>query len=182
MVKDKRVEDRQALERLLDVCGADRTRWPARERLRFASFIGEDEGAKRLLAEADALDSLLDRAPRASEARERALQERIVAAALRSSETKLAVVSNRSLAPAASSLRARLPGLRGFGGGRVKAEWPVAALLAASLVMGVILGSAGTLDRAVQEVAEISGYTTAPDTSQVALGEEIVAPVDEDLL
>ena len=48
--------------------------------------------------------------------------------------------------------------------------------------MGVILGSAGTLDTAVQEVAEISGYTTSTDTSQVALGEEIVAPVDEDLL
>jgi hypothetical protein len=184
MAKDKRAEDRQALERLLDVCGADRTRWPARERLRFASFIGEDEGAKRLLAEADALDSLLDRAPRASEARERALQERIVAAALRSSETKLAVVGGRALVPGASSLRGKLPGVRGFGFGRggVKTEWPAAALLAASLVMGVILGSAGTLDRAVQEVAEISGYTTATETSQVALGEEIVAPVEEDLL
>ena len=97
MAKDKRAEDRQALERLLEVYGADRTRWPARERLRFASFIGEDDGAKRLLAEADALDSLLDRAPRASEARERALQERIVAAALRSSETKLAVVPSRAM-------------------------------------------------------------------------------------
>ena len=182
MVKDRRAEDRQALERLLDVCGADRTRWPARERLRFASFIGEDEGAKRLLAEADALDSLLDLAPRASEARERALQERIVAAALRTSEARLAVVPGRAVVPAASSLRGKLPAVRGFGGGRVKAEWPAAALLAASLVMGVILGTAGTLDRAVQEVAEISGYTTATDASQVALGEEIVAPVDEDLL
>jgi hypothetical protein len=182
MVKDRRAEDRQALERLLDVCGADRTRWPARERLRFASFIGEDEGAKRLLAEADALDSLLDLAPRASEARERALQERIVAAALRSSETRLAVVPGRPLAPEASSLRAKLPVLRGLSGVRVKREWPAAVLLAASLVMGVILGSAGTLDRAVQEVADISGYTTAVDSSQVALGDEIVAPADEDLL
>jgi hypothetical protein len=179
MVKDKRAEDRQALERLLDVCGADRTRWPARERLRFASFIGEDEGAKRLLAEADALDSLLDLAPRASEARERALQERIVAAALRSWETRLAVVSSRAVAPAASSLRSKFPV---FAGWHVSREWPVAALLAASLVMGVVLGSAGTLDRAVQEVADISGYTTVTDAAQVALGDEIVAPVDEDLL
>ena len=179
MVKDRRAEDRLALERLLDVCGADRTRWPARERLRFASFIGEDEGAKRLLAEADALDSLLDLAPRASEARERALQERIVAAALRSSETRLAVVASRAAVPAASSLRSRFPV---FARGRVSREWPVVALLAASLVMGVVLGSAGTLDRAVQAVAEASGYTAASDPSQVALGDEIVAPVDEDLL
>jgi hypothetical protein len=179
MVKDKRAEDRQALERLLDVCGADRTRWPARERLRIASFIGEDEGAKRLLAEADALDSLLDLAPRASEARERALQERIVAAALRSSEIRLAVVSSRAVAPVASSLRSKYPV---FGKGRVSRDWPAAALLAASLVMGVVLGSAGTLDKAVQEVADISGYTTVTDPSQVALGDDIVAPVDEDLL
>ena len=182
MVKDRRAEDRQALERLLDVCGADRTRWPARERLRFASFIGEDDAAKRLLAEADALDSLLDLAPRASEARERALQERIVAAALRSSDTRLAVVRGNAVVPTAPSLRAKLPYFSGLDGRRVRRDWPAVALLAASLVMGVILGSAGTLDRAVQEVAEASGYASTVDASQVALGDEIVASADEDLL
>ena len=81
---DKRAEDREALERLLDIYGADRTRWPARERLRFAGIVGEDKVAARMLAEADALDRLLEQAPRASGADVEALKERIMAAALRS--------------------------------------------------------------------------------------------------
>ena len=34
-----------------------------------------------------------------------------------------------------------------------RGQWPAAALLAASLVLGVLLGSAGTFDATVQEVA-----------------------------
>jgi len=180
---DKRTEDRQALERLLEVYGADRTRWPARERLRFASFIGEDEPAQRLVAEATALDSLLDRAPRASEAREHVLKERIVAAALRSADTKLAVVAgsgadNATRWPAwmrPASLASSL------GKAPARTEWAVATVMAASLVIGVMLGSAGTFDSTVQEVAEVSGLATAADTAQLALGEDITF-ADEDLL
>jgi hypothetical protein len=61
-------------------------------------------------------------------------------------------------------------------------EWPAAALLAASLVVGVMLGSAGTLDSTVQEVAEATGFATAGETSQVALSEDILAIADEELL
>ncbi len=92
---DKRAEDREALERLLDIYGADRTRWPARERLRFAGIVGEDKVAARMLAEADALDRLLEQAPRASGADVEALKERIMAAALRSGAPQLAVVAGR---------------------------------------------------------------------------------------
>jgi hypothetical protein len=179
---DKRAEDRQALERLLEVYGAERTRWPARERLRFAGFIAEDEAAKRLVSEASALDALLDLAPRASEAHERALQERIVAAALRSSETKFAVVGGGGAAPQ-FSLRSRLSSLTsGFGKAPAGREWPAAALLAASLALGVFLGSAGTFDSTVQRVADVAGLSASTDTSQLARGEDIVAVADEDLL
>jgi hypothetical protein len=181
MTKDTRAMDRQALEHLLDVCGADRTRWPARERLRFASFISEDEEARRLVAESAALDALLDRAPSASEDREHALKERIVAAALRSSETKLAVVTAGGEAPA----MARVPTwLRGAPSARAhqRQEWPAAALLAASLVVGVMLGSAGTFDATMQQVAEATGIDTPAETSQLALGEDVFASSEEDLL
>jgi hypothetical protein len=182
MVKDRRAEDRQALERLLEVYGADRTRWPARERLRFASFIAEDAGAKRLLAEAAALDSLLDLAPRASEAREHALQEHIFAKAVRSSDKKLAVVGGRATPRKETRTVLSRLGLGGVGGTRFTREWPAAALLAASLMLGVYLGSAGTLDTALQQAAEATGLTVATDTTQVAVGEEIVASAEEDLL
>lgn len=179
-MKDNRAEERAALERLLDVCGADRTRWPARARLRFASFIASDEAAKRLVQEAAALDDLLDRAPRASEAREGALQERIVAAALRSVETKLAVVGGAPAAPPAPRARFNVPA---FAKSAFRSEWPAAAMLAASLVVGVLLGSAGTLDPAMQQVASMTGISTEADSSsQVAYGDDLIAFADEDLL
>jgi hypothetical protein len=176
---DRRAEDRQALERLLDIYGADRTRWPARERLRFASIIAEDKAAARLLAEADALDRLLDRAPRTSEVRMHALKERIVAAAVRSGHGGLAVVPTGALPGQRLRSWARRPAL-GFSG----SEWPAAAVLAASLVLGVLLGSAGTFDTTVQKVAEVTGFSTTADTSQLALGDDVdgQAPADEDLL
>lgn len=174
MTKDKRAEDRQALERLLEVYGADRTRWPARERLRFASLVAEDDASRRLLAEATALDSLLDLAPKASAAREHALKERIVAAALRQAEPRFAVVarSTESGAPGWRAWARRAPASSG---------WVAGGVLAASLFVGVLMGSAGTFDTAVQQVAEAAGYSTA-DTSHLAQGDEMVASADEDVL
>jgi hypothetical protein len=152
--------------------------------LRFASFICEDEGARRLVTESAALDALLDRAPRAGEARERALKERIVAAALRSSEVRPTVVPMP-----AKTKASRLPAwLRQAGfapspaGLRGRREWSAAALMAASLVVGVMLGSSGTFDSTVEEVAQATGYATAGDTSQLALGEDIFTTSDEELL
>ena len=176
---DRRAEDRQALERLLDVYGADRTRWPARERLRFASFIAEDKAAARLLAEADALDRLLDRAPRTSEVRMHALKERIVAAAVRTGHGGLVVVPAGASAGGKLASWGRRPA-PGFSG----SEWPAAAVLAASLVLGVLLGSAGTFDTTMQGVAAATGFSTTADTSQLALGDDVdgQAPADEDLL
>src|SRR4029079_5524911 len=92
---NKRAEDREALERLLDIYGADRTRWPARERLRVAGVIGEDRSSARMLAEADALDRLLEQAPRASSADVEALKERIMAAALRAKAPQLPASAER---------------------------------------------------------------------------------------
>jgi hypothetical protein len=182
---DKRAEDREALERLLDIYGADRTRWPARERLRFAGIVGEDKVAARMLAEADALDRLLEQAPRASGADVEALKERIMAAALRSGAPQLAVVAGRKagvVQPSSAARRGPAFATR-FGRG----EWPAAAMLAASLVIGVMLGSAGTLDTTMQQMAEVTGLSTATDnvntdSSQLALGEEIEGQSDEDLL
>ena len=179
---DKRAEDREALERLLEIYGADRTRWPARERLRFAGVIGDDKVAARMLAEAGALDRLLEQAPRANGADIDALKERIMAAALRSGPPQLAVVASGQ--PASGRVMPVLGRRPAFAAMFGRGEWPAAALLAASLVLGVMLGSAGTFDATMQEMAEVTGLTSAPsDTSQLALGEEIEGQQpDEDLL
>jgi hypothetical protein len=178
---DKRAEDREALERLLDVYGADRTRWPARERFRFAGIAGEDKVAARMLAEANALDRLLEQAPRASGADVEALKERIMAAALRSGAPQLAVVAGGKAGVAQpNSATKRGPAFATrFGRG----EWPAAAMLAASLVLGVMLGSAGTFDATMREVAQVTGFdSSTTDNSQLALGEDIYGQTDEDLL
>lgn len=176
--KYREAEDREALARLLEVHGADRTRWPARERLQFASVISEDKAAARLLAEAQALDRLLDKAPRPSEAGIDALKERIMAAALRTREPQLTVITGSKPASVRTwpaqwhrpALAARF------------AELPAAAVLAASLVLGVMLGSAGTFDATVQEVAQVAGFGSTSDGSQLALGDEAYGQTDEDLL
>jgi hypothetical protein len=180
--KDRRAEDRQALERLLEIYGADRTRWPARERLRFASLVAEDDAARHLMAEATALDSLLDLAPKASAAREHALKERIDAAALRQTGPRFAVVA-RASDDAGQGWKAwvRRPSLSHA---PASSGWAVGGLLAASLFVGVLLGSAGTFDTAVQQMAEATGYTTsvADASSHLALGDEIVSTSDEEVL
>jgi hypothetical protein len=179
----RRAEERQALTRLLEVYGADRTRWPARERLQFAGLIAEDKDAQRQMCEAAALDELLDRASSASKDREHALKERIMAAALRSVETKLAVVDGDGTARSPQISRMRPAMARGRMASRH--EWPAAAMLAASLFVGVLLGSAGTVDTTVQEVAEATGLATADATghsSQLAFGDDLVAFAEEDLL
>jgi len=176
--KDRRAEDREALERMLEIYGADRTRWPARERLRFASVISEDKASARLLAEAEALERLLDRAPRVSEGNVEALKERIVAAALRSQRPQLAAVAGGKAVSGKSSWLGQLRRPEwSFG------EWPTAAVLAASLMMGVVLGSAGTFDTTMQEVASVAGFSTgSSDNAHLALGDDVFGQSEEDLL
>jgi molybdopterin converting factor small subunit len=181
--KDTQATDREALARLLEIHGADRTRWPARERLRFAGVISEDKAAAKLLAEAAALDRLLDQAPRASDSGVEALKERIMAAALRTHEPHLAVIAGGkkiAVLPQAQRGRRSLPG-RSLAGRFV--EWPAAAVLAASLVLGVMLGTTGTVETTMQEVAQAAGFGSGTsDTAQLALGDDALGQIDEDLL
>ena len=60
--------------------------------------------------------------------------------------------------------------------------WAAGGLLAASLVVGVLLGSAGTFDTAVQQVAEATGYSVTDTSSHLALGDEMVSASDEEVL
>jgi hypothetical protein len=176
--KDTQATDREALARLLEIHGADRTRWPARERLRFAGVISEDKTAAKLLAEAEALDRLLDQAPRASVAGIEALKERIVAAALRTHEPQLAVIAGgKKVAVLPHAQRGRRSLTTRF------VEWPAAAVLAASLVLGVMLGTTGTVGMAMQEVAQVAGFGNGTsDGAQLALGDDALGQIDEDLL
>ena len=169
------------LERLLDVYGSDRTRWPVEARASAGHLAARDRAARRLLAEAEALDRALERAPLPTLAQEAAMAERIVAAARRTPRivAGAGVEAGRPPITAGDNV-VQLPALRGprqwlsaktaFGG--------VASALAASLALGVFLGlsslSQGVLP-AVEQMTGIPLGSNGPVVAQIDL-------LDEDLL
>ena len=162
-------------ERLLDVYGGDRTRWPAEARAAAAQLVARDAKARRMLAEAEALDRVLERAPLPSLAVEAALAERIVAAAQRSPRI-VKIASGQSSVVSLPDGRALPPqrsaswklGLRG--------DVRAAALLAASLMVGIFIGISNVPQSVVPALADLAG----PDRGAYSLAQ--VEPYDEDVL
>lgn len=195
--------DRQAriarLKALVEVHGGDRERWPASDRLDMARLIAEDAGARAIVAEAQALDRVLDRAPGLDAGRLEDLTHKIVAAAR--TEGRWQGDAAEAARDRAYQGKARLGG-EATAGGRISPEppadkswWlaamlhgpgrgPVAsvAMLAASLVMGVLIGFSATsadLGTSTQNVAETGIDSVA---QQLVLGEDSLDTVIEDLL
>jgi hypothetical protein len=162
--QERKAVEMEALQRLLESHGADRTRWPARDRLRFAQMIAEDAEARRLVAEATALDSLLELAPAPSLEREQEIGARILALAQAEPRAVEKEVELRARA------RVQRPGLR---------HLPAAALLAASLLVGVFAGTSGVIER----LLDAAGLGRAADVQQATLDEEVGKFLDaEELL
>jgi hypothetical protein len=142
------------LQHVLDIYGADRTRWPAADRLDLAGFIASNASAREALAEATALDRLLDKAPRVSIERERALARRIVTAAAPLARPSSVVPLRRPVQARSLSRRA-------------------AALMAASLMLGIFAGASGNLAPAFDFVAEAMGLSD--DEPELALANETIS-------
>ena len=167
-------------ERLLDVYGSDRTRWPVEARASAGQLVARDKAARRLLAEAEALDRTLERAPLPSLAEEAALADRILAAARRSPRmVPIAKNDAGAMARRAIDNVVRLPSLRtrprwlarsAFGG--------AAGMLAASLALGVFIGLSSVSLRVLPALEDMTGITFGSGSHVVAQ----VDLLDEDLL
>jgi hypothetical protein len=159
-----------ALERVLERFGSDRTRWPAPVRRDLAGLLAGNAEAKTRLSEAEALDRLLDLAPQ-PEIDTRALADRIVAAAI--AET-----------PAAAPVPKARVAWASLGRRTSEGQWPAAALLAASLVLGTVFGLTGTLDQAVAPLVADASYEaeTEIDSDQIAFDADAFSMFEEDLL
>ncbi len=142
------------LQHLLDIYGADRTRWPAADRLDLSGLIATVPEAKAAVAEALALDRLLDKAPRVSIERERALARRIVSLAAPNALTSNVTPLRR---PAVTRALLR----------------PATALMAASLMLGIFAGASGNLSPAIDFVAEAIGL--ADDEPELALANDTIS-------
>jgi hypothetical protein len=166
------------LERLLDVYGSDRTRWPVDARSGAGQLATHDKAARRLLGEAEALDRVLERAPLPSLVREAALADRIIAAAQRSPR-----IVHIDDAPAPKAAIAAENVIR-WPGGRDRSRWVrseagrVAGLFAASLLCGIYFGVSNVAQGALEDVAGMTfGASTSSGPTLAQLD-----PLDEDLL
>lgn len=161
------------LERLLDVYGSDRTRWPVDARSGAGQLATRDKAARRLLGEAEALDRVLERAPLPSLAREAALADRIIVAAQRS--PRIVHIDDAPAPTAAAENVIRWPGVRD------RSQWlrsdagRVAGLFAASLLCGIYFGLSNVTQGALESVASSTfdaGAGTGPTLAQLDLLDE----------
>jgi anti-sigma factor RsiW len=173
---DKRWADLTALERVLEVYGSNEERWPAAERARLGAVIQTDRKATAMLAQVRALDRVLAYAPRPSAASEQALADRIVQAAVADTARRAAPAGSNVIAwpeRGRAAVPARTP---------VRAAWPAAALLAASLVAGVFVGFSGQATPAMQAVAGAVGLEAGEDAVNLAFIDDAGVYSDEDML
>jgi hypothetical protein len=149
---------------LLDTVGADRARWPTGAEARFAALIATNPHAHRALTEAQALERMLDLAPRVAAVREAALMAQIMAQTRSSTSVQPSNIAPMR-APAKPAPARHLS--QGLG------------LLAAALLLGIIVGVGGIVSPVVDSMAEAVGF--ADDASELAYATELL-PGGEDTL
>ncbi len=165
---------RAELARLLDTWSGNPARWPPRARARIAALSATVPEASALLAQAHALDRLLDAAreapARVSPARMPALTDRIMAAALAESPAAMPAIATAPQ-PASDNVvafRSKPPHrpvpIR---------DWQTAGLIAACLMAGIYLGGSLNLTPVLQELAEAAGMSTVIDSAVAAMGEDL---------
>ncbi len=179
----------ERLQMVLDVHGSDRDRWPAADRLQLARLLANDLEAQQLLAEAKAFDRLLDMAPSLPQERTAALARRIVAAAQsegRPADDVKGPVDHKASTAAGVTKPLHRPmpsyGSSGWSNGRNRTAAGSAALLAASLFMGLVAGAMllpGELLPGARVLGEANDEYLL---QQLVMGEDGNDATDEDLL
>jgi hypothetical protein len=175
--KHGRTDEIEALERLLDVYGSDQLRWPAGAADRFRRLLAEVPEAQALLAEARALDRILDQAPRPGRERMQLLAERIVPAVEAGKEPGAS--GSTGMDGRVIQLPARIRGIKRAAAATDRSIWQTAALLAACLVAGVYLGASPVVKPVLQQFADSFGVTTELDSASYAFFDE---SLEEDAL
>lgn len=159
--------DRKMLAQVLDTWGSDRSRWPSDRRARLAHLLETDATSRRLVAEARALDRVLDRAPLVAGDRMAALADRIMASAVEATG-KVAAPPSSGRVVSFPSFRLQTALKRPSNTNSDDAltgrtAWQSAALIAASLLIGVYIGAGSTVLPIMQDVAESVGIVAELD-------------------
>lgn len=170
-MRNNRTDELQALSEVLDAFGADRTRWPCGAAERFALLLAKDAEAQERLAEAAALDRLLDTADAVAPAAPAGLADRIVAAAVAAPPRGARSGGSNVVVLRPPSAPRQAP---------VRSGWQAAALLAASLVFGVYIGVQGADLPLLEDVADGFGVASVETLSLV--GEPALLQLEEETL
>lgn len=189
-----------AFENVLDTFGGDPARWPVERRERFVRLAAADADAARLLHEAKALDAVLTKAGGLPARDTRALAERIAAAVANTAPGQPAPLQKQAEHASAASdggsgvviawprsgetPRAPSHTTAASAPRRLSSGWRTAALLAASLIVGIFVGVA---DMVPSDVARmVADATTGTDNTYQALafldGEGLLEIIEEDYL
>lgn len=153
------------LERLfavIDAHGADPARWPEAER-NGLELLARSPQAAGALAEARALDAALAKAPMPAAAELDHLKARILASA----DGRNKLVQRPIMPGSVTSLSDRR---KPMATPHLRAAWPAAAALAASLLVGAFFGASEMGQPAVESLIASSGYDTSDALTLDPLG------------
>ena len=169
-----------AFMQLVDAYGSDPQRWP-RERLKSAeallhSHAADGQAARRYLAEAAALDRVLDAPAFVDSAQTQMLAERIATMARSTSQSAKIVAfetaGQRSAKPVSSSQSSgssyARPSQVRFG----RTAWAASAVLAASLFLGLSVAPNLSTVPGLHEFADAAGFATLADQLALASNED----------
>ncbi len=204
MTSEKRLAELTAFENVLDTFGGNPARWPAERRGQLMSLAAADADAARLLREAKALDAVLTKAAGPPVGDTRALADRIAAAVANtapgqpmrtehgadqhhgpSGNTSGVVIAwprtgeSSRMTEQAAALAGSMPRRE-----RVSGGWRTAALLAASLMLGLFVGVADLVPSSVSQiVAEATtGDVSASQAIAFLNGEGLLEMIEEEFL
>jgi hypothetical protein len=163
---------RERLMAVIDAYGGDAEHWPANERQALEALADAHPELQRHRDAARALDRVLAHAASPPSAGLEALKERVMAeVALGDTKAGAAVELPSgavvSLSPRPASGRSLRP----------RTVWPAAAALAASLLVGVFLGTSELARPAVEGLVETAGLEVQGES-----GLDLLDVVDEELL
>jgi hypothetical protein len=149
----------------LDTFGADLARWPLPKRTAAEALLAENAAARRALADARVFDALLDRAPASDDARLQGLANRIVSAAVQL-PSGVDTGSKDADSPATNviPLRRRVEPAPVVARSFQRRNFGAAAVLAASLAMGVMIGVMDLMPGSLNQFATQSD--AGPDVEQ----------------
>lgn len=190
MTMNQPVMTRDALAALLDLYGGEPARWPEADRAAATRLIETSVAAKRAWQEAQALELVLARAPVVDAARRAPLTDRIVAAALAKPRVAEAA-TDRSAGNviALSQRRPREPLSRPMTGAAAaiamprRSVWQAAAVLAASLMMGMMFGTTDLVSSRMLGAFDVSGtHRDAEDVVAALQFDGLSSALEEDRL